>query len=449
MENEIKTQPENLTDPQSNSQQKISPKRSRLKKWTLNFIAVMFGFTVIFVFLGTLDILAQRELRKTGDALPKLFLYRGKIFSKYRQYSLNSHDPLMGPTRDMSNLFPNLVDDHLPYVVANYFKIFIRQSDIGKFETHSSMKPTIITPELLSKLERPFIICLGGSTTDPFLPILKKDRSIVANGTWSEELSRMMEKKKIKGTVFCGGMSGYTVSDDLLKLLRDVLEIAPDVVISYGGVNDLYVRKDFKIYNIASYKYHRRMYASSSGITSPIFPNIVSYITKREREREREREFTPMELYAGVKSNLSESEYMIRNWRIMNDICKLHNIKFYGVLQPCVGSTERTINDENLISAKWHKENLHNDDLWRPCFDILVKNYNHAKTETQKHSFLHDFSGIFDEKDLSVIYPFDKDWCHVSLAGNCIVAENMFRILFDKPDSVPVADSDKGETNLK
>ncbi|MDR0608596.1 MAG: hypothetical protein LBG58_00615 [Planctomycetaceae bacterium] len=204
MKNELKTEITIQTPPQN------TVKQHQYKKWMLNLIAVMTGFLVICRVLGILDILAQRELRKPGDALPKLFLYRwkNKVTTQIAQLdSRAANDPLNGPTRDLETLFPNLVDDHLPYIIANYFKIFIRQSCLSNFETHSQMQPLIITPNLLTKLERPFVVCLGGSTTDPFLLICKKDTegkpttkffnssqirikelgsTLFANGTWSE-----------------------------------------------------------------------------------------------------------------------------------------------------------------------------------------------------------------------------------------------------------------------
>jgi lysophospholipase L1-like esterase len=304
------------------------------------------------------------------------------------------------------------------------------------------MQPDIITPELLTKLERPFIVCLGGSTTEPFFVVRSGKYSIVANGTWAEELSRIMEKRKIKGTVFCGGMGGYTTANDLLKLLRDVLEIEPDIVISYGGVNDFCRRRDFKMHSYFSYQYTKNKYPKLYPQYF-IFPNLLRYIT-RMRMKEG---LTPIELYEGVKSKLNEAEYMIRNWKIMNEVCKLHDINFYAVVQPCVGSTERTRNEKELILEKWQQNNLNNDTLWRNCFDVLTKNYDLIKNEIPKYNFMYDFSGIFDEQDLSIIYPYDKDYCHVNQKGNRIVAENMFKMLFDNP--TPVANLNNEETNHK
>ncbi|MDR1925828.1 MAG: SGNH/GDSL hydrolase family protein [Planctomycetaceae bacterium] len=434
------------------------PKQSRFKKWALNLLAVMIGFAMIGGVLGVLDILAQRELKKTGEALPKLFLYRGwkkkntdKVFVQYRKYNeIAANDPLTGPIRNIENVFPNLVEDHLPYIIANYFKIFLQQSCLENFTVHSEMKPTVITPELLAKLERPFIVTLGGSTTDPFLPRVVKgadgNYTIVANGTWSEELTRTMDNKNIRGTVFCCGTGGYETSQDLLKLLRDVLEIKPDIVISYGGVNDLCRRRDHKMYNWFADRKNKR---DAAGITtlprSFLFPNLVRYIYIYTHTHTQASSL-PKDFYFGVKSDMNEAEYMIRNWKIMQAICDLHGINFYGVLQPCVGSTERTQNDEAFVSKKWKEDYLHNDELWQNCFDVTVKNYALAKPEVAKYDFLYDFTGIFDERDLDVIYPFEFDMCHVSQEGNRIVAENMFKMLFEDEAVNKIADTKNNST---
>jgi hypothetical protein len=308
------------------------------------------------------------------------------------------------------------------------------------------MLPRIVTPELLSKLERPFIVCLGGSTTDPFLPKIKEDAEgkpiIIANGTWSEELSRMMESKQIRGTIFCGATGGYNTSNDLLRLLRDVLDIKPDIVISYGGVNDLFIRRDFKMHNIALYRYYKNNNQQLSNCF--IFPNLVRYLSKRENKK-----MAKMALYGGIKSELNEPDYMVRNWKIMNEICKLHDIKFYGVLQPCVGSTAKTRNDENLISEKWLTNYLHDDTLWRSCFDVLTQNYDLMRPEILKYDFMYDFSDIFDERDFSIIYPFKFDWCHVSQEGNRIVAENMFKMLFEYKTTITDISEETNKTVTK
>ncbi|MDR2440356.1 MAG: SGNH/GDSL hydrolase family protein [Planctomycetaceae bacterium] len=318
-----------------------SKKQDHLKKWKLNLLAVMIGFVVICSVLGVLDILAQQKLKKTGEDLPKLFLYRPKLKTKHNSNSshnpnkMSMNDPILEPRYDIETAFPNLVENSLPYIIADKFKIFIRESDLSKFPEHSKMVDIGMTPDLVTKLERPIIVCLGVSTTFAFLACHSSSGDWVASGSWSEELTRIMENKKIRGTVFCGGTSTYKTSHDLLKLYRDVLEIKPDIVISYGGYNDFVtVTNGYNMYGVYQFSTSKKNRNKNLGLCF-ILPNLIRYIHKTiiTDQNDQNDQNDKYEEYLGIKSEVSLHEYLIRNWRIMNEICKLQDIKFYGVLQ--------------------------------------------------------------------------------------------------------------------
>jgi hypothetical protein len=294
------------------------------------------------------------------------------------------------------------------------------------------MKGMGLTPELLERLERPIIVCLGGSTTDSFLQISSPNGEPlqVATGSWAEELARTMANKKIGGTVFCGGVSGYRTSQDLVKLVRDVLEIKPDIVISYAGVNDLAYRPNgYPIYSRQLYKTLLKKSQQEKLPRSFIFPNLVRYTYKKIYPQNHY--YTTDKYYFGVKSSTNPSEYMIRNWSIIHAICNLHNIKFYGVLQPCIGSSELTRNNTAFVENKWAGRVV-DQGKWDYNMEQLVRGYDYIINlkNQQNTSDIYDFSTIFDEYDLDMIYPFDEDFCHVSQEGNRIVAESMFQMLF-------------------
>jgi hypothetical protein len=112
----------------------------------------------------------------------------------------------------------------------------------------------------------------------------------------------------------------------------------------------------------------------------------------------------------------------------MNAICNLNNIQFYGVLQPCIGSSEVTKNNNMLVSEKWALVN--DQHKWNYDLEQLLKGYDHIG-HTENLTYMYNFSTIFDKEDLEKIYPFDSDPCHISQEGNRIVAENLFKILFE------------------
>jgi hypothetical protein len=409
--------------------------QSWLKRWSLNFLAVVIGLTVITGILGVLDILAQKELRKTGVALPKICLWRG--VKKVTQLAI--YDPFLGYQQHIPTTFPNLVDDYLPYIIAgNYNKIFIRPSDVPKFESHSVMESVELTPELIDKLERPIIVCLGGSTTEAFLSVKTKvkDTEFVATGSWAEELSRTMETKGIRGTVICSGTSGYRTGQDFLKLIRDILEIKPDIVISYGGVNDLGYRPDgHPLYYRRFFEYLKRNELQRKLPTAFLFPNLVRLMYKKTMPISEKS----YDIYYGVKSTLTADEYMIRNWKMMNEICVIHDIDFYGILQPCVGSTEKTRGNDSFVTEKW-KGRVIDEKKWDYSLSQLISGYDSVQQNISKYKFMYDFSDIFDNENLEIIYPFEEDFAHVSNEGNRIVAKKIFEMLFGEKKIEEVKD---------
>jgi hypothetical protein len=412
-----------------------SKKENRLKKWALNFLAFFIGLGFILLVLGLFEIYAQNQLKKTGEALPKLCLYRlnkqkDPINKQKNPNEMPINDPILGPRYDINTAFPNLVENCLPYIIADKFKIFIRKSDLSKFPKHSRMVEVEMTHDLVTKLERPIIVCLGGSTTLAFLACHLPSGDWVAGGSWSEELSRIMESKKICGTVFCGGTSTYKTSHDLVKLYRDVLEIKPDIVISYGGYNDfITVTNDYNMYGVYQFLTIQKNKDLDACF---ILPNTFRYINKSYLDHQKEN---IRENYLGIKSRISLHEYLIRNWKIMNEICKLQDITFYGVLQPCVGSTLVTRNNDTILTkeTRYHYLLENVNKYW--SLEQLFSCYDLVRPNLQQYEYMYDFSGIFDEQSPETIYIYGsnnhiKDCCHVNQKGNQIVAENMFQILF-------------------
>ena len=74
------------------------------------------------------------------------------------------------------------------------------------------------------------IVVLGGSTSDCGY------NTAVTN--WTEWLEIILRESGCSVEVLAGGIQGYASSQELLKLIRDVLILRPDLVISFSGIND-------------------------------------------------------------------------------------------------------------------------------------------------------------------------------------------------------------------
>jgi hypothetical protein len=77
---------------------------------------------------------------------------------------------------------------------------------------------------------QPVLVTLGGSTTD---------HQYNPEHNWPRQLAGVLQRQGRPTAVYNGGVFGYRSDQELLKLLRDVLPLAPDVVVAFDGINDL------------------------------------------------------------------------------------------------------------------------------------------------------------------------------------------------------------------
>ena len=394
--------------------------KDRLKKWSLNLLAVLIGLGMASVFLLGLEFFAQYQLKRAGQPFRTFASYKTAVAGRLGlSMSLDSMDPLLGHQWDITVAPPNLVKNHLPFIVADRFKIYLSKSVRDKWEEHSRMVDIRLTPEVLAKLERPFIIALGGSTTDPFGEYHIDGRE----GSWPEELARLLEDNNKPGTIFNGGVLGYVTAQELLKLLRDTLEMEPNVVISYDGFNDFsYYTADYQYvrdHQVNVYKKMLGMLEEPSGI----FPNLRAYskfLLKKRGKNNDGRE----KLYLGRKPTQTAEERLARNWKLMHAICEASGIRYYGVLQPVFGIVKPA--DDEHVGDQW---NFADNPKKIEAFRLMRSGYEKICETVESREYLADFTMIFADEDDKSIYIFDHDPAHVSLKGNRIIAENMYRLL--------------------
>ncbi|MBE5834342.1 MAG: hypothetical protein E7309_06855 [Butyrivibrio sp.] len=229
---------------------------------------------------------------------------------------------------------------------------------------------------------RRVIAILGGSTSDPCVYEWKSWGECFYNNYLSKDNTALV----------IGATAGYSSSEELLKLIRDVLPLNPYLVISYSSVND----NDTLIPYENSYKRKLFKKISAMRMEDPYGNSGVE------------------EYIAGVqRKSVKGSEKWLTNQRIMNAVCREFGIRFVCILQP------------NLITKQKEKKDE----------EILFYVQNQIKNQREKFSSeIGDCVGDFDFIENGIRWLDGEDglfydYCHLNEKGNMIISDKIYDCL--------------------
>ena len=167
------------------------------------------------------------------------------------------------------------------------------------------------------------IVALGGSTTESTYLFIKG---------WAQYLSELLINNNISAKIYCGGVAGYSSSQELLKFIRDVLPLKPDIVLSYSGLNDLYgyPKSTETIRNGRPFITHFQV---------EFIEKIISRLMLSQRKLPVMHDLMWEDngnttVYYGLKNSKSSSELWLDNTRIMHSIAEEFHIEFLSFFQP-------------------------------------------------------------------------------------------------------------------
>lgn len=230
------------------------------------------------------------------------------------------------------------------------------------------------------------LLCLGGSNTD---------YSSYGIKSWPEFLSEILGAEGNNINVLNGGVVGYNSSQELLKLIRDGLELHPILVISYSGINDM-----VKLPRMGAH------YMDSVWENISVEGEVDSIVLENN-----------FSITHGNRTKMDSAEYWYRNEKIMCNICRGFAIPFLGILQPC---TYTRINEEQSL---YEKRALYAN------VERIVKHFEKAKAliKSGGEKDIIDLTTLFDHKE--DIY---FDTCHVFEQGNEIIAQTIYQIMKER-----------------
>lgn len=222
-----------------------------------------------------------------------------------------------------------------------------------------------------SEKERPLIAVLGGSTSD-----------IQYDGSWVRPFAEL-----VKGSfkVVSGAVIGYNTSQELIKLIRDIIPLRPDIVISFTGINDIANCQNVKFGNSFTpiYTFEFLKNAVLKYRNKPL-PGKAQYILSKDK-------LELFDLSVG-RTILDRDQTVFRqNLISMKSLCSAHNIRYLPVLQPTLG-----VGNYNM-SEKEYKMLSDLDVLWRTERKLSYCDSLREFYEGISNIDLINFSDIFEK----------------------------------------------------
>ncbi len=248
------------------------------------------------------------------------------------------------------------------------------------------------------------IVTLGGSTTDPWM----------YGHSWPEELARLLAAAGIEAVVINGGVGGYSSNQELLKLIRDVLEIEPDIVLTYNGLNDAIGYAPWPTPMI--HPYQRTLFRHTANPTrnSRLAPNAVHFV----RQLVRRRDAGVVDVSYGVDTRRSAGEFTVRNIDVMRHVCDGMGVEYLAFVQPAVGVGEYRMTPRDVAVLERYGAGY---------LESLRAIYGAISEAASERSYIKDLRDIFFTHQ----GVYKEDGWHLTRKGNEVVAQAIMETLIE------------------
>jgi lysophospholipase L1-like esterase len=237
------------------------------------------------------------------------------------------------------------------------------------------------------------VVTLGGSTTD----------GSSGNHDWPGRLEARLREIGIPSVILNGGVTSYGSAQELLKLIRDVLPLKPDVVVAYDGVNDVFTSET--AYSVASltHPYLRSIIERSLHPRRWLLPNAMSLVDRGLSGLAEIKVIWP-------RSHGTQATNWANNHKLMHAICVEYGIRYLGVLQPAYGIG-------TYVASEDGKRRLEQTDSCRKPYKDFYAEASRIASDTE---YIVNATQMFPPTG-----DFYIDHCHLTEEGNRIVAERI------------------------
>ncbi|MCC2615135.1 SGNH/GDSL hydrolase family protein [Aestuariibacter halophilus] len=231
------------------------------------------------------------------------------------------------------------------------------------------------------------IVVLGGSTTEGGVKTTSHRRWT----NWAYFLHLELCQKDIPHIIYNGAVSGYQSTQDLLKVIREVIYLNPDNIIYLSGANDISEQQGLRDYP-AIHRYQH---------------DVFSKLQKNSPERG---------LNYGRKHNTSAAQRWYNNVSMMAAIAASQGIQFQCFLQPFLNPAVQLSDEEKQALANYDLRYAYRfTNTFNERLDAF---YSEAKKLAVASPYITDISDAFDDQEACF-----RDMVHLNSKGNGILAK--------------------------
>lgn len=230
------------------------------------------------------------------------------------------------------------------------------------------------------------VVILGNSTSDPCEYEWK---------SWGELLYEKCNQEEKNVCIIIGAISGYSSGEEFFKLIRDILPLNPDLVISYSGVLDRVTVTPY-INGYQSLLYKKLTALRPKGVYGLGIPEKVCY--------------------GWQQKELVPANNWIRNQQGMYAITKEFHIRYLSFVQPNLVTKKRLPGGKDEETLFYVNERIVRE---REAFQEGLKG------QLANKAYIVDATHWFDETD-GLFY----DYCHVIEEGNQLIADKVYDLIF-------------------
>ncbi len=286
------------------------------------------------------------------------------------------------------------------------------------------------------------IFALGGSTTEPYFMMRANDPSSYSHESWPFFLQQRLDALGIPAIVFNGGVAGYSTNQELLKLLRDVLPLQPDIVLSLSGVNDQGFAHSDKLHPMI-HPHQARTFAALAAPPPPtrFLPNtgaLARHLLAPE---------PPLHVSLGPEVRTAPWTQWERNLRLMHAACSEMGTPFLAFRQPAIGVGQHTPTADESAMLQAYIDSVSKPGATVTYADVLRLFYDHTNDVPGRLPYCVDLVDIFG--DTPGAY---RDARHQTAVGARMIADAMLaelqqrHLLANRQASAPELDTTQRPT---